>query len=136
MISLTDDEIRESIIQRFPRTFEIGPAGDEIIEHQETRGRSPSFWHRLAVEYVKKRELERITRNEACREFQNKLATEYKYNVSVKTVMNAVRCTYGRPYKDIANKKFVFSVLQNDLDQAVHWFKHLSPKERRRWGFE
>jgi hypothetical protein len=136
MNNLTDDEIRILILKRFPRTFEIGPAGDEIIEHQETRGRRPSFWHRLAVEYVKQRETEGITRDEACREFQKQLVTEFNYNVSTKTVMNAVRSTYGRPYKDVANKKFVFSVLQNDLDQAVHWFKHLSPKERRRWGFE
>jgi hypothetical protein len=43
---------------------------------------------------------------------------------------------YGRPYKGVANKKFVFAVLQNDLDAAVHWFKHLNTQERIRWGFK
>lgn len=132
----TDEEIRELILKRFPRAFELGPAGDEIIEHEETRGRRSSFWHSLAVEYVKGREADGISRNEACREFQKRLANEFSYNVADETVMDAVRSNYGRPYRNIANKKFVFAVLQNDLDQAVHWFKHLSPKERRRWGFE
>ncbi len=136
MTSLTDDEIRELILKQFPRIFQISPANNEIIRHQETRGRKPLFWHRLAVEYVKQRETEDISIDEACREFQKRLAAEFNYNASKKTVMNAVRSTYGRPYKDVANKKFVFAMLQNDLNQAVHWFKGLSPKERRRWGFE
>ena len=132
----TDDEIRELILKRFPRAFELGPAGDEVIEHEETRGRSSSFWHSLAVEHVKGREADGISRNEACREFQKRLANEFDYHVAEETVMDAVRSSYGRPYRGIANKKFVFAVLQNDLDQIVHWFKYLSPKERRRWGFE
>ena len=132
----TDDEIRELILKRFPRAFELGPAGDEVIEHEETRGRRSLFWHSLAVEHVKGREADGISRNEACREFQKRLAIEFSYYVADETVMDAVRSNYGRPYRGIANKKFVFAVLQNDLDQIVHWFKYLSPKERRRWGFE
>ena len=136
MTELTDEEIRELILRRFPRAFKLGPAGDEIVEHDETRGRSSSFWHSPAVEYVKGREADGISRNEACREFQKRLANEFSYYVADETVMDAVRSNYGRPYRNIANKKFVFAVLQNDMDQIVHWFRHLSPKERRRWGFE
>ena len=135
MNELIDDEIRELILKRFPRTFELGPAGDELIEHEETRGRNSSFWHSMAVEHAKYREADGITRDEACREFQKRLATEFSYHVTVGTVMDTVRSNYGRPYRGKTNKKFVFAVLQNDLDQAVHWFKHLSPKERKRWGF-
>ena len=136
MTSLDDEEIRELILKRFPRAFQLGPAGDEIIEHEETRGRRSSFWHSLAVEHVKSREADGISRNEACREFQRRLASEFNYYVADETVMDVVRSNYGRPYRAIANKKFVVAVLQNDMDQIVHWFKRLSPKERRRWGFE
>ena len=132
----SDNEIRQIILKRFPRTFELGPAGDEIIEHEETRGRNPAFWHPLAVEHAKFREAEGINRNEACREFQKRLANEFNINVADETVMDVVRSNYGRPYRGKANKKFVHAVLQNDLDQAVYWFKHLSPEERKRWGFE
>jgi hypothetical protein len=134
MKNLTDDEIRDLILDRFPRTFALGPAGDEIIEHDETRGRNSVFWHQLAVEHAKKREANGISRNQACREFQARLENEFSYNITVGTVMDVVRSQYGRPYKAIANQKFVFAVLQNDLDEAVNWFKHLSPKERKRWG--
>ncbi len=136
MNELIDDEIRELILKRFPRTFKLGPAGDEIIEHEETRGRRSAFWHQLAIEDVKSREADGISRNEACKKFQQRLAAEFGHHVSPKTVRDVVRSRYGRPYKNIANKKFVFAVLQNDLDHAVHWFNHLSPKERIRWGFE
>ena len=136
MTEESDEEIGKRILARFPRTFALGPANDEIIEHHETRGRNSGFWHPLAIEYVKFREAEGVTRNEACREFQQRLATEFSYNVTNKTVMDVVRSKYGRPYRGIATKKFVFAVLQNNLDQAVYWFRHLSPKERKRRGFE
>ena len=136
MTSLNDDQIRELILKQFPRTFELGPAGGEVIEHDETRGRRSSFWHSLAVEHVKSREADGISRNEACREFKKRLASEFSINVADETVMDVVRSKYGRPYRGIANKKFVFAVLQNNLDEAVYWFKNLSPKERIRWGFE
>lgn len=136
MQNFNDDDIRQLILKRFPRTFAMGPAGDEVIEHQETRGRKSAFWHQIAIEDVKQREATGISRNQACREFHKRLANEFNYNVTVGTVMDVVRSQYGRPYKDIANKKFVFSILQNDLDQAVRWFKKLSPKERKRWSLE
>jgi hypothetical protein len=136
MSDKSDEEIRQIILKRFPRTFELGPAGDEIVEHEETRGRKSAFWHQLAIEYVKTHESDFTSRNEVCKRFQKRLAAEFGHNVSPKTVRDVVRSHYGRPYKNIANKKFVFAVLQNDLDQAVYWFRHLSPKERKRWGFE
>jgi len=77
MTSLDDEEIRELILKRFPRAFQLGPAGDEIIEHEETRGRRSPFWHSLAVEHVKSREADGISRNEACREFQRRLASKF-----------------------------------------------------------
>jgi len=107
-----------------------------LEEFEETRGRKSSFWHSLAVEYVKKRETDGCSRNEACREFQKKLTREFNYFIADKTVMDVVRSSYGRPQRGIANKKFVFSVLQNDLESSVVWYKRLSPKERRRWGEE
>jgi hypothetical protein len=136
LTELNDDQIRDLILERFPRTFSLGPAGDDIVENKETRGPKSAFWHTLAIEYAKSREAEGISRNEACREFQKRLANEFSLNLAAETIMDVVRSKYGRPYKNVANKKFVFAVLQNDLDAAVHWFKNLSPKERIKWGFE
>ena len=101
----TNEEIRKIILKRFPRTFAFGPAGDDIIEHEETRGRKSTFWHTLAIEYAKSREAEGISRNEACREFQKRLADEFSLNLAAETIMDVVRSKYGRPYRNVANKK-------------------------------
>ena len=110
MTELKDDQIRDLILERFPRTFAFGPAGEDIVEHEETRGPKSAFWHTLAIEYVKSREAEGISRNEACREFQKRLASEFSLNLAAETIMDVVRSKYGRPYKNVANKKFVFAV--------------------------
>lgn len=136
MKTLPNAELRKLLLKRFKRAFELGPAGDEIVEHEETRGRKSAFWHQRAVEYAKHREAEGVSRNQSCREFQQLLATEFNYYIAVGTVIDVVRSRYGRPFRGIASEKFAYFVLQNDLDEAIKWFKRLSPKERRRWGFE
>ena len=81
-INLTDVEIRKVILKRVPRTFALSPAGDEIIEQEETRRPKSAFWHTLAIEYAKSRETEGIGRNEAYREFQRPLAGEFSLHLA------------------------------------------------------
>lgn len=136
MTEETDEEIGKWILERFSDFFKLGPQDELKEEFVETRGRKPVFWHPLAITYVRKREAAGVSRNQACREFRRILKNKHNYNVTLGTVLDAVRSHYGRPYRSVAREKFATAILDNDLDATIKWSKRLSPKERRRWGFE
>ncbi len=136
MTDETDEEIGKRILEQFPRAFELGPQDKLKEEFVETRGKHSGFWHPLAITHAKDREAAGATRTKACEEIQQILEDKYNYHIEIGTVLEVVNSAHGRPFRYVAGKQFVTAILDNDLDAAVKWFKHLSPKERRRWGFE
>ncbi len=136
MTDESDEDIGKRILARFPRVFELGPQDEIEEEFVETRGRKTTFWHPLAITYAEEREAAGISRNKACREFRRLLKDNHNLHVALGTVIDVVRSHHGRPFRSVAGKRFTTAVLDNDLDAAIDWFKHLSPKERKRWGFE
>ena len=81
-----DEVIRQKILNRFPRTFAHGPPIAFNVDLGKPRGRRSSDWHPLAIAYVRVREAVGISRNQACREIQQKLAEEHVVTVEVETV--------------------------------------------------
>jgi len=136
MTEETDEEIGKRILARFQRAFDLGPQDKLKEEFVETRGRKPVLWHPLVITYVNEREAAGVSRNKACREFRRILKDKHNYNVTLGTVLDAVRSHYGRPYRSVAGRKFATAVLDNDLDGSIKWFKRLSLKDQKRWGFE
>ena len=136
MTDQSDEEIGKRILARFPRAFSLGPQDKLKEKFVETRGKHSGFWHPLAIAYVEEREADEISINQACREFLQILEDKYNYHVTLGTVSDVIRSKRGRPFRYISGKQFLTAVLDNDLDAAIKWFKHLSPKERKRWGFE
>ena len=136
MTDESDEEIGKRILERFPRAFTLGPQDKLKEEFVETRGRKTTLWHALAITHAKEREAAGATRTKACEEFQKILAEKHNYHIDIGSVLEVVNSKHGRPFRYVAGKKFEAAILDNDLDEAIKWFKHLSPKERKRWGFE
>ncbi len=134
MTDESDEEIGKRILARFSRAFELGrPSNEEPIDFKETRGRGKGYWHAEAIAYSKQREAAGMKRNVACDEFNQILKDRDNYFVTKGTVRDVVRSHYGRPYRGKSIKEFELAVLENDLDEAIKWFKHLSPIDRKKW---
>jgi len=55
--------------------------------------------------------------------------------VAVETVMDVVR-RYSRLLTAEAEQQFAEAILDNDIDAAVRWYKHLTRTQRTKWGLD
>ena len=141
MCDETDDEIKAKIRARYPNATAQCPYKSEIPDVPETRGtnKKSRWWHALAIEHIARLEAGGATRNAACREFQQLLASTHNHKVAVGTVMDVVRSHYGRFAEGRYSRKeaeryFKISVIDNDLDEAVFWYKRLTYKQKKEIG--
>jgi hypothetical protein len=135
----SDKEIRDKILKRFVSIFETGPPSteDRIDEIKDPRGRKrDKVWHQLAIAYSKDKESIGISRRQACREFHEILISKHNHHVTYGTVLEVVNSYHGRPFRSVASRNFAAAVLNNELEGAIEWFKHLTSTQRKRWGFE
>ena len=134
-MSVSDDEIRLLIRKRYPNRFRSGPLPDEPTNFVETRGRKSTPWRNALVKHVDARIKDGVTANQACREFQSALPNNFNITVSEETVIDAYRSAKGRPYRGKAPNYFSEAVLQEDMDAAIFWFRHLTANEKKAKGF-
>ena len=135
----SDQDIRNKILERFSSIFADGPPPPEDrfdeIPTPSKRGGDTS-WHLLAIAYVEDKEAAGVSRRQACNQFEDILKTKLNHRVGDYVVLDAVNSHHGRPFRNTASRNFAAAVLNNDIEHAVEWFKHLTSSERIRWGFE
>ena len=135
----SDQIIRDKILERFRSIFADGPPPPEdyIDEVPEPKKRSgDKSWHLLAITYVEDKEAVGISRRQACKDFEDIMRMEHNHQVGENVVLDAVNSHHGRPFRNTASRNFAAAVLNNDIEGAIKWFKHLTSSQRVRWGFE
>ena len=137
----SDDEIRALILKRFARIFAHGKPQTVYGDIGEKRGRSKGWWHPLAIAFVRRRERQGALRNQACRDFcdwmedRRKRSRGRHVTIAVGTVLDVV-VRYRRSLIAEAEQGFAEAILDNDIDTAVYWYKHLTRTQRVRWGLD
>jgi hypothetical protein len=135
----SDQDISNKILERFSPIFADGPPPpeDRIDEVPTPRKRDgDKSWHLLAVAYVEDKETAGVSRRQACKDFEDFMKAEHNYHVDRDIVLDAVNSHHGRPFRNTASRNFAAAVLNNDIESAIKWFKHLTSSQRVRWGFE